>query len=141
MLTHWGFVTFFVNASGRFGPMVTQTKQGLYKMASALAGDDSSVGDNRRQQQAVTFTLTHLANDVVRIEALAIFSVTVAELDGDLPDRVWLSYPLSPMQHDAICEALRLVGIGEALTSMSVFDGFCRSVAPGMALYTVWLTG
>lgn len=90
---------------------------------------------------AVTFSVTHLDNGVMRVESAAICPLGDAVTDGELQGRESLCYPLSCAQDDAIREALRLVGMGEALSSVSVFDGFCRAVAPGVVLYTVWLTG
>lgn len=106
-------------------------------MMTGEAVDGSSVNSAEDSEQAVTFTLTHLGNDVVRVEAAKI----VPRGDMDAPSVERLSYPLSCAQQDVMREALRLVGMGEALSSVSIFDGYVRAVAPGVVAYTVWLTG
>lgn len=105
---------------------------------SVVEVDSRAINSDAR---AVAFRVVHLGNDVVRIEALEIVALGDAEASAELPGVERLSYPLSCAQDDMMREALRLVCMGEALSSVSIFDGYCQSIAPGVVAYTVWLTG
>lgn len=92
-----------------------------------------------REPMALMVTLRDMGNRVVRLEDYALVPVCAAEIESELFGRYPIELPLSAHIEDALFVALDELACAVPRAAVQSLGGCCRSVAPGITEFLVWL--